>query len=196
MTETDEEKALPKRDQVLELLKDGNYTREEMATKLSMSVASVNSQFTYLRWMGNFIRYDENKKLSICTEAEFNEWEASKKTATKASTAKPKSPVEVYEAMKKTLATDIKNRDAWIAKAAAANKAAAGNEDDEDLMDAIDEAEAMVVLLALKVKRGQIKFDATPVPVVEPIVTPEALTEEPSEDVEVEDGIAADDDII
>jgi predicted ArsR family transcriptional regulator len=193
-----DEKALPKRDQVLELLKEGTYTREEMATKLGMSVASVNSQFTYLRWMGKFIKYDEAKKLSLCTEAEFEAWEATKKSATKASTAKPKTPTEAYAAMKKALEADTKNRDAWVTKFGAAKTAFDANSTSEDARDTMDEAAAMVTLLSLKVKRGQIKFNATPVPAPEPevVVTPETITETVDDDMSLDDKTIEDDELI
>lgn len=198
---TEDEKTVPKRDQVLELLKEGGYTREEMATKLNMSVASVNSQFTYLRWMKNFIKYDENKKLSLCTEEEYNEWEASKKATAKKSTAKVKTPAEAYVAMKKVLDTDTKNRDAWITKFEAAKAAVAADPNNEDLVDANAEASAMVILLSLKVKRAQAKFDATPVPEpeapVEEIVSTDEIIEAGTDPLDDDEATGnSDDDII
>ena len=181
-TVTTDEKALPKRDQVLELLKLGTYTREEMATKLGMSVASVNSQFTYLRWMKNFIKYDEDKKLSLCTEEEYDAWEASKKSAVKKSTAKAKTPQEAYVAMKKALDADIKNRNAWVTKFEAAKVALAEDENDETLQDINAEAAAMVTLLSLKVKRGQKKFDETPEPPAAVVEDVEVTSDEVIED--------------
>lgn len=171
------EKTEPKRSQVLALLAEGCYTREEMAEKLKMSVASVNSQFTYLRWMSKFIKYDENKKLSLCTEEEFNAWEASKKTSTKASTAKAKTPQEQYATMKKTLETDTKNMLAWNTKYDQVRVAAQEDTENEELQDTYAEAAAMCTLLKLKVKRLTKKISETPVPEPE-VVTPEAIIED------------------
>lgn len=175
-----EDKAQPKRDQVLELLKEGGYTREEIATKLGMPLGSVNSQFTYLRWMGNFIVYDENKKLSLCTEAEYADWEAAK-AANKKAPAVAKSPEEQYVALQKALATDQKNLSAWATKFEAADKAWSEDTENEDLADNKTEAAAMVTLLSIKVKRATNKLAAMPTP--EPkVVTSEEIVEAPLSD--------------
>ena len=184
-----EDKAQPKREQVLELLKEGGYTREEIAAKLGMSAGSVNSQFTYLRWMGNFIVYDENKKLSIVTEQEYNDWEAAK-AANKKSPAAAKTPEETYNALQKSLATDQKNLAAWAVKFQTANEAWEQDTENEELTDNKTEAAAMVTLLNIKVKRAAAKFAALPVP--EPkVVTPEEVVEP-----DANDGMDASDDIV
>lgn len=182
-----EDKAQPKREQVLELLKEGGYTREEIATKLGMSAGSVNSQFTYLRWMGNFIIYDENKKLSLVTEQEYNDWEAARAANKKAPTA-AKTPEELYNSLQKSLATDQKNLSAWAVKFNTANTAWEADTENEELIDNKTEAAAMVTLLNIKVKRAANKLAEMPVP--EPkVVTPE--------EVVATDGMdAADDDIV
>lgn len=185
-----------KQDQVLECLKKGTYTREEIAAELGISTASVSSQFTYLRWKGNFIKFDENRKLSLCTSEEYDAWVAAKaKTATaKAKTTSTKTPYEQYQAALKTLETQEKQYLSWSEKAEQARKDLDNEPDNEQVLDAYDEASSNATLLRLKIKKGKIRvaeLAEVPGALDEPA---EESTEEPAEDeVEVTDG---EDDII
>lgn len=167
-----------KRDQVLALLKEGKYTREQIAVQLGMSTASVSSQFTYLRWMGNYIIADENKVLSLATETEFAAWEAAResnrKTKTTTSAASTKSPAEQYESAKKAIETSTKQLASWTAKFEQAEKDLAAETDNALIRELYEEAGAMVTLLTIKLRRQQTKFDAMEVP--EPVVEEEEVS--------------------
>lgn len=166
-----------KRDQVLAMLREGKHTREQIATTLGMSTASVSSQFTYLRWMGNYIVADATTKIvSLATETEFAAWEAAResnrKTKTTASTS-TKSPAEQYDSAKKAVEATTKQLAAWTAKLEQAEKDLAAETDNELIRELYEEAQAMVTLTTIKLRRQQVKFDALPVPEPEPVADPE-----------------------
>ena len=50
----------PKREQVKDMIAEGTHTKAQIAETLGMSAASVSTQMTYLRWMGNNIIYDDS----------------------------------------------------------------------------------------------------------------------------------------
>jgi len=191
---------VPKRDQVKALIEKGGYTREMIANELGMSVASVSSQFTYLRWMGNFIIFDDDKKLSMATEGEFNAWTAAKaaKAGTKkTAAASAKTPAEQYKALAKQIGTEKKQLDTWKAKLAVIEKDVAAMPEDAELHEMHAEATAMAVLLNIKVSRNEKKLAAMPEPEEAPVDdTP--LPEDDGADVVEEDAVeaTADDDII
>ena len=182
-----EEIAVPKREQVKALL-DGTKTREEIAAQLGMSTASVSSQLTYLRWMGNFVIYDEDKKLSLVTEAEYNDWTAAKaaKAGTKkASTGTTKTPAEQYAALTKQIGNEKKQLASWEAKQAQLVKDLINDPSDEEFVEMKVEADAMVALLGVKLARANRKLATLPEP-----------EEEVSEDDGADDVADESDDII
>lgn len=161
-----EETVLPKREQVKALL-NGTMTREEIATQLGMSTASVSSQLTYLRWMGNFVIYDDDKKLSLATESEYNDWTAAKaaKAGTKkASAGSTKTPAEQYAALTKQIGTEKKQITTWEAKQAQLIKDLANDPNDAEFIEMKAEADAMLVLLNIKLNRNERKLAAMPEP--------------------------------
>jgi len=190
---------IPKRDQVKELIIKGGYTRDKIAKELNMSTASVSSQFTYLRWMGNFITFDDEKILSMVTEAEYNEWVAAKaaKAGTKKSAvASTKTPAEQYKALAKTIGVEKKQLTVWEAKLITINKDLAAMPEDSELLEMQAEASAMVVLLSIKVKRNERKLAAMPEPEEAPIDEDALPADDGADAVDVTDEPVNDDDII
>lgn len=176
-----------KREQVLEMLKEGTFTREQIAEKLDMSVASVSSQFTYLRWMGNFITYDENKVVKLATEEEYNAWNAVREANKKTGSSTSKKPAaEQYASLVKTIENQEKQLDTWSLKHLKIEDDLKEMPDDEELLEMYEEAGANLILLKIKLKRNKVKLDAMPVPKDADIV----------EDMELDDGTddGADDD--
>jgi hypothetical protein len=155
-------------DQVREMIEAGTYTKAEIAEALDIKPAGVSSQMTYLRWQGNFIKTDaDTKVLSFCTEEEFKAIEADKaaRAATR-TTASKKTPEEQAAAVAKTIKTQTKQMETWQAKLdeylkdkAAFDETGEGEDIDQDL---IDEAEANVTLLRIKIKRNTAKASELP----------------------------------
>jgi len=149
-------KDIPKRDQVLELLKEGGYTREEIAQKLDMTTASVSSQFTYLRWMGNYIIYDENKVLSLVDQDEYKAWQAAREANKKVKTSgSSKSPEEQAEALDKTIKNQEKQLTGWREKLVKIDRDLEDDSGNEELLELKAEAQANIVLLEIKIKRNK-----------------------------------------
>ena len=189
---------VPKRDQVKLLIAKGGYTRDTIAKELGMSVASVSSQFTYLRWMGNFIIFDDDKHLSLVDEATYNAWVAEKaaKAGTKKTSASAtKTPAEQYKTLAKTIGVEKKQQEAWKAKLAKIEKDQEDMPEDDELIEMGLEAGAMVTLLGIKVARNEKKLAAMPEPEEEPI-DEDALPEDDGADVIEEEVTSTDDDII
>lgn len=188
-----------KRDQVLAMLREGKHTREQIATTLGMSTASVSSQFTYLRWMGNYIVADAATKIvSLASETEFAAWEAdraaNRKTKTTTSATSTKSPAEQYDSAKKAVEATTKQLTAWAAKLEQAEKDLAAETDNALIRELYEEASAMVTLTTIKLRRQQVKLDALPVP--EPV---EDVEDELSSDEmldEENDGVIDDNDLV
>ncbi len=138
---------------VQQLIETGNYTKKEIAEELDLTVASVSSNMTYLRWGGNFIIWNEDKKLSFTDEAGFDAWEAAKKSSRKGAVSKLTAQ-ERFDKLTKTIASQTKTLSKWEAKAEAL---ADDPQEDETLLP---EAEAQVVLFGIKVARNQAALDA------------------------------------
>lgn len=143
-----------RRDQIKELIETGEFTKKEIAEKLEIKESGVSSQLTYLRWMGFFIIWDEDKKLSFVDEDGYAAWEAEKKTnrKTPASTSK-KTPQEQFDGLTKTIGNQEKTLAKWEDKLSLLN--------DEDQTDGtlIPEAEANITLLQIKIQRNQAKLE-------------------------------------
>ena len=155
------EEKVSKREQVRLAIEEGKYTKKEIATNLEMSTGSVSSQMTYLRWMGNFIKWDDDKILSFCTEEEFNAWKAeqSKGSGTKASAKL--TPDEQAVKLAKTIATQGKSLTAWEKKLEGADEVLADS-DTEENQDYVDECKANITLIKIKLKRNVVKSDDLP----------------------------------
>ena len=180
---------LSKQEQVKNLIMKGGYTRETIAKELGMSVASVSSQFTYLRWRGNFIIFDDAKVLSLVTEEEFNAWKAAKdaKAGTKkTAAASTKTPAEQYKALAKQIGTEKKQLEAWKAKLTTIEKDLAAMPNDVELLEMQAEAGAMIVLLGIKVNRNERKLATMPEPEEAPVDDENPLPEDDGTDVNVE----------
>jgi hypothetical protein len=183
-----EEKTMTKRDQVLEMLNEGTFTREQIAEKLAMPVASVSSQFTYLRWMGNYIIYNEDKIVRTATKEMYDAWvaerAANKKTSTRASA---KSPQDQADALAKTLANWKKLFASWGVKLKKIDADLITMPDDDELQELRDEAAANTTLLGIKIKRGEKKALTLPEPLDEATENEEVEEAEETEDGEGED---------
>jgi len=157
----EETKTMNRREQVAELIKEGTHTKAEIAEALDISAASVSSQMTYLRWMGNFIKYDENKILTFCTEDEYNDWqeELAKNRKTKTSA---RTPEEQAEAVYKTIERQESQLANWQKKLTQINADIADDPNDEQLDEFRREAEANITLLEIKISRNRVKQDDLP----------------------------------
>lgn len=171
-----------KREQVLAMLKEGVHTREQIATALSMSVASVSSQFTYLRWMGNYITYDANKVMSLATKEEYDVWAASREGQAKKAAVSKKTVEEQTALLGKTIETQTKQLSTWALKLNKINDDLKAMPDDEELTDMRDEAGANVVLLGIKLKRNKKRL--TELPAIEASAEPEEAELDDAADLE------------
>lgn len=158
-----------RREQVKELIEKGNMTKAEIAEALEVNPASVSSQMTYLRWMGNFIIADpETKALSFCTEEEFEAHQALVKASRKSkASAASKDPQEVANALAKTLKTQRAQYTKALAKCAQVDADIANEPDDLELIELKEEADANATLLRIKIKRNEAKAETLPEPVEE-----------------------------
>lgn len=159
-----------RRDQIKELIETGEYTKKEIAEKLEIKESGVSSQLTYLRWMGFFIVWGEDKKLSFVDEDGYAAWEVEKKSNKKApaSTSK-KTPKEQFDGLTKTISNQEKTLAKWEDKLSLLNDEV---QTDETL---VPEAEANITLLEIKIQRNQAKrsevdMDAVEAEDVEPEV--------------------------
>lgn len=142
------EKELGKKELVKQLIGEGEHTKAEIAAKLSMSTASVSSQMTYLRWMGNFIVYDEKKILSLVTEEEYKEWQATLQANKKPKITK--TPEQLAKQAVKSLAKLKTSLASWELRLDKADE----NEAIDDMEEFQAEASANIVLLEIKIKRA------------------------------------------
>lgn len=172
-----------KRDQVLEMLREGGYTREEIADALDMTVASVSSQFTYLRWMGNFIIYDEDKVIHLVNQEEYDKWleEKAANRKTKSSTS-AKTPQEQADALDKTIKNQTKQLENWQAKKTKIDNDLEAMPDDDELQEMQAEAAANITLLQIKIKRNNAKLADLPEP-----ADADDIEAEVADDVEADD---------
>jgi len=172
-----------KREQVLELLKEGSYTKVEIADKLGMKVGGVSTQLTYLRWMGFFIIWDADKKMSLTDEAGYNAWEAAKAPAKSKSVSK-RAPEVTAASLAKTVSKQEATLAVWENKL----ELLTADNADEDL---IAEADANIILLKIKIKRNRAKLAELPEPVIEAGEV-EAGEDEAGEDEAGEDEVGED----
>jgi len=143
------------RELVKELIETGEYTKAAIAEKLGMSAGSVSTQMTYLRWMGLFIATNpETKVLSFCSQEEFEAAEAEKKAKAKTKSTSTKAPQERYDAVTKTVANQEKTLERWQTKVSDAQAILEERPDDEDVLLALKEAEAMVIVTEVKLARN------------------------------------------
>jgi len=98
-TATDE-KALPKRLQIKQLIEAGGATKDTLKAACALSPASLATNFTYLRLMGFYPVTGENGVLSLTTEAGWNEIQAAKTPASAKSRTPAKSALERFLAAK------------------------------------------------------------------------------------------------
>lgn len=178
-----DEKTMTKRDQVLEMLNEGTFTREQIAEKLGMPVASVSSQFTYLRWMGNYIIYDDNKVVKTATKEEYDTWVAERAANKKTGKASTRDPQDQANALAKSLGNWKKSLASWVSKNAKISHDLGDMPDDVELQELKDEAEANITLLTIKIRRGEKKALTLPEPLDEIDETPEAEETEEGEDL-------------
>lgn len=159
-----------RREQVSELIKEGVYTKAEIAEKLGVNASSVSSQMTYLRWMGNFIIADADKKLSFCTAEEAEAVAAAAKANKKVTESK--DPQTRANALAKTIANQNKQLVAAEAKLAKVTSDLNEEPEDDQLIELHAEANANVVLLRIKIKRNMAA--ATELPEPQEIDAPDA----------------------
>ncbi len=156
------EKKMGKRDQVKAAIESGGKTKIEIAEALGMSVASVSSQMTYLRWMGMFIIYDENKILSAVTEEEFEAWQEELKANRKTKAVSNKTPEEQAVALQKTIKTQNGTLVKWEKKLDNTVKALIDDPEDDELLECQDEASANITLLKIKIRRNEVRAAELP----------------------------------
>ena len=178
------EDKVKRRDQVKELIALGSMTKAEIADKLEVSVACVSSQMTYLRWMGNFIKYDEDKVLSFVTEEVYEEWQKELKANRKGKATSTRTPEEQAVAIAKTITSQETSMAKWNKKLEQVEADLEKEPDDEELEDLKDEAEANITLLRIKLKRNKAKAEDLP-GVAEEVA--EEVVEESDDADEVED---------
>jgi len=144
-----------RRDQIIELIETGAMTKAEIAEKIGIKVTGVSSQLTYLRWMGKFIIFDaETKILSFTDEDGYAEWEAEKKSNRKTKSTTTRTPQEQFDAVTKTIASQIKLKTKWESKLDLMQAEDYVVEDDT----LIPEAEANITLLGIKLIRNEEKL--------------------------------------
>jgi len=159
---SDAAEKINRREQVKELIATGEFTKAEIATKLEVSAASVSSQMTYLRWMGNFIKYDADKKLAFCTEEEYTAWQESLNANRKTKTAAARTPEEQAKA---TFVAGKRHESAlagWQKKLDQITKDLEADSDDEALLELEAEAQASITLLQIKIKRNAARASELP----------------------------------
>ena len=158
-----------RREQVKGMIEQGEFTKAQIAEELSVSAASVSSQMTYLRWMGNFIKYDADKILTIVTEEEHVAWQEELAANRKSTSVSNKTPEEQAEAVFKTIERQNSSLTTWTKKAEKVEVDLIDEPDDEELLELKAEADANVVLLGIKIKRNERKAADLPdyVPVEE-----------------------------
>lgn len=156
MTETTDKKP-NRREQVRELIEQGVYTKAQIAEMIGVSSASVSSQMTYLRWMGNHIRYDKEKILSFCTEEEYNNWQAELEANRKSKSTAARTPEEQAKAVAKAIERQTKQLATWNKKLEQITADLQAEPDDEELLEYEAEANANITLLEIKIKRNNAK---------------------------------------
>ena len=142
-----------RREQIKELIETGELSKKEIAEKLSIKESGVSSQLTYLRWMGFFIIWDADKKLSFTDEDGYAAWEEEKKAGRKPKkSVSTKTPQEQYNALIKTVEKQEKSLAKWQDKLSLLS--------DEDQLDStlIPEAEANITLLEIKISRNKARL--------------------------------------
>ena len=168
-----------KRDQVKECIALGTMNKIEIAEKLGMSVASVATQMTYLRWMDNYIiTAPETKILSFTDKDTYEKLEAERVANRKTKPTATRTPEERAVATAKTIATQTDQLDKWAAKVEVAEELLTEHPDDVDAKLNLKEATAMVALLEVKLARNE--------------KLAEDLPEVPETDEEEADGIEPD----
>lgn len=153
---------LDRRGQVKSLLEEATHTKAEIADKIGVSQASVSSQMTYLRWMGNFIKYDADKILSFCTEDEYAEWQAELQANRKTKSTAARTPEEQAKAVAQAIERQEKQLENWDKKLVQITADLQAEPDDDELLELEAEATANIVLLKLKIKRNAVKADELP----------------------------------
>ena len=171
-----------RREQVKELIEKGNMTKAEIAEALEVNPASVSSQMTYLRWMGNFIIADpETKALSFCTEEENEAHQTLVKASRKSkASAASKDPQDVANALAKTLKTQRAQYTKALVKCAQVDADVQLEPDDMELIELKEEADANATLLRIKIKRNEARAENLPEPVEveDEVVEPETDDDE------------------
>lgn len=153
---------LDRRGQVKSLIEEATHTKAEIADKIGVSQASVSSQMTYLRWMGNFIKYDEDKILSFCTEEEYEAWQAELQAKRKTKSTAARTPEEQAKAVAQAIERQEKQLENWEKKLVQITADLQAEPEDEELLELEAEASANITLLKLKIKRNAVKAEELP----------------------------------
>jgi hypothetical protein len=153
---------LDRRGQVKSLIEEACHTKAEIADKIGVSQASVSSQMTYLRWMGNFIKYDADKILSFCTEEEYEAWQAELQANRKTKSTAARTPEEQAKAVAQAIERQEKQLENWEKKLAQITADLQAEPEDDELLELEAEANANITLLQLKIKRNAVKAEELP----------------------------------
>lgn len=128
------------RDQVLDLLRIGCYTKLGISNLLKISVASVASHMTILKHKGHFIIYDaEFKQLSLATKKRYEAWRLAKRKA-------PLTVEELIEKYTRKINRLVRALYKWEFKDTPTDNSTSPEE-------ALQEVKAHMFLLELEIKR-------------------------------------------
>jgi hypothetical protein len=137
---------MSKREQILELVKEGEYTKAKIAEKVGMKPEGVSSQFTYLRWMGNNIAIVDGI-CKILSDEEYAEYRKPKGGGKKATSKLP-----VVERVRRLIVANKKHQMALTKL-----EENEPNENDPEILR--DEWNAKQTILKAKIWRNEQQID-------------------------------------
>ena len=134
-----------KKAQVLELISQNRYTKKEIAEIMGISLSSVSTHMTYLRWHGWRLIYDrESRIMRIATPEAYTAWvkEGQKNQPTKA-----QKIVKLHKRLKYLRNSRLQ----WSAK----RKGTTPGNTQEEWSDYHLECEENLALLKIRIKRTE-----------------------------------------
>jgi len=153
------ENAVNQRSKVEALIRCNMFTKVEMSSLLGITTQSISSQMSYLRLSGVFIKYDENRVYSLCTEEEYKEWAESRETSAKGK-GSTKSPVEQANGLAKSIQRQTTQKMKLDARVPELQGLYEADTDNQFHADNFSEAAAKIVLLEIGIRRAEIKLAA------------------------------------
>ena len=179
------ENAPNQRTKVEALIECGSFTKADMSTLLGLSIQSISTQMSYLRLGKKYTIYDESRVYSFCSEEEYAEWHAARKTKSK-SKASTKSPKDQASALAKTMKRQNTQLTNLTAKAPEVREAANVDPENQITRDNAAEIDAKITILEISLRRGAAKMETLQALIdSEPNDGTETETEEHNESEEV-----------